>query len=103
MVKASKKWTLKRRHSNYFTFAVEGDAVEYTTEAYLLIQEVSMSEEEKAHPLNSDDCFDKLHEFHTKEMDSMPDILPSEIDEIDDEIFGMLANDDIDDIMVVER
>ena len=53
-VKAARKWTLKRRNSDPWTFIQEGDQMNDTTEAHHLIQEVIMKEEEKAPPLDSD-------------------------------------------------
>ena len=57
IVKASRKWTLKRRNSDPWTFINEGDHVKNTTEGHYLIQEVIMKKEEKAHPLDSDVIF----------------------------------------------
>ena len=69
------------------------------TEAHHLIQEVIMGEEENVHALDDDLC-DKLHEWYTREMETiMPDILLSDIDKMDDGIFGLIDIDDIDEIM----
>ena len=41
-VKAARKWTLKRRNSDPWTFIQEGDQVKDTPEAHHLIQKVVM-------------------------------------------------------------
>ena len=61
-----------------------------------------MREEENAHPLD-DDLFDKLHESHTREMETTCDILLHDIDKMDDKRFALLDKVDIKDIMEVEQ
>ena len=39
-----------------------------------------MKEEEKAHPLDSDVLFEKLHECHSKNMNEIPDIPLSDME-----------------------
>ena len=62
-----------------------------------------MKEEEIAHPLDSDALFEKLHECHTKNMDDIPDIPLSEMERLDDEMFAMLDETELEDIMAMEE
>ena len=102
-VKAARKWTLKRRNSDPWTFIHEGDQVKDMTEAHYLIQEVIMKEEKKAHPLDSDTLFEKLHKCHTENMDDIPDIPLSEMERLNEEMFAMLDETELEDIMAMEE
>ena len=62
-----------------------------------------MKEEEKAHPLDSDVLFEKLHECHTKKVDDIPDIPLSENRRLDNKMFSMLDEADFEDIMAMEE
>ena len=95
-------WTLRRRNSDPWTFIHEGDQVTDTTEAHHLIQEVIMKEAEKTHPLNSDTLFDELHKCHTENMDDIPDIPLSEMERLDEEMFAMLDETELEDIMAMD-
>ena len=45
--------------------------------------------------------FEKLHECHTKNMDDIPEIPLSELERLDDEMFAMLDETELEDIMAV--
>ena len=81
----------------------EGDQVKDTIEAHQLIQEVIMKEEKKAHPMDSDFLFEELHKCHTENMDDIPDIPLSEMERLDDEMFAMLDEAELEDVMAMEE
>ena len=83
-------------------FIIEGDHVKDPTEAHCMIQEVIKREEEKSYPLDSDFIFKKLYECHTKEMDSMPDILLSGIDEMDNEMLRRIPKAELEEFLAIE-
>ena len=62
-----------------------------------------MKEEEKEHPLDSGFLFEKLHKCHTENMDDIPDIPLSEMERLDEEMFAMLDEAKLEDVIAMEE